>query len=73
VLEIGHVVELWKTMTSIWNNHSVNNVLKLCGEPVDVSGIGKRVFCSVEKSNWKSDLVQFKNWFRGAEEEARFL
>jgi len=60
-------------VTSIWNNLSPDNVLKLSGKPVDVKGIGKRVFGTIEQSDWKSDLVQWKNWVRAAEHEARLI
>jgi len=60
-------------MTSIWNNFSPNDIFKLVRKPVDVSGIGKRVFGTVDESDWKSDLVQGKNWCNSAVEEARFV
>jgi hypothetical protein len=60
-------------VSSIWDNFSPDNVFKLGAKPVDVKSIGERVFCSVDKSDWKSDFIQWKNFGGVAEHEARLI
>ena len=73
VLVVRHICKLRESMACVWNDFSINNVLKLCCEPVYVFGIGEWVFSAINQHSWSCNFIQRKVFWRSTESVAWFV